>query len=80
VNVNVDVGMVANVNTNVDTYLACSIILPIIATPSRTPRIGRNFWVRVFMKIIIVVDGHNAIIGEIFIPEKKKFSIVPASL
>jgi hypothetical protein len=49
-------------------------------TPSRTPRIGRNFWVRVFMKIIIVVDGHNAIIGEIFIPEKKKFSIVPASL
>jgi hypothetical protein len=28
----------------------------------------------------IVVDGHNEIIGENFIPEKKKFSIVPASL
>ncbi len=45
VKVDVDVGMVANVNTNVDTHLACSIILPIIVTPSRTPRIGRNFWV-----------------------------------
>jgi hypothetical protein len=45
VKVDVDVGMIANVNTNVDTHLACSIILPIIVTPSRTPRIGRNFWV-----------------------------------
>ncbi len=44
--VDVDVVMVAYVDTNVDTHLAFSIILPIIVTPSRTPRapkLGRNF-------------------------------------
>jgi hypothetical protein len=43
VKVDVDVGMVANVNTNVDTHLACSIILPIIVTPSRTPPHRQEF-------------------------------------
>lgn len=49
VKVDVDVGMVANVDTNVHTHLAFSMILPIIVTPSRTPRppkLGRNFWVK----------------------------------
>jgi hypothetical protein len=44
VKVDVDVGMVyTNVNTNVDTHLACSIILPIIVTPSRTPPHRQEF-------------------------------------